>query len=634
MSSPNAPFMPFLGVDYSSGSLSIASLVENMVQQHGFNFVCVPLTHQRNFSQCKSLDKDRVQKKNSGFIRSDLELSSSTWRNSIVGSLTKDIAFFEGSDEQRRMDYESVFFTEIEWASHLGISTVILPNLQETSNGLENFARCVASAADQFPSLTFWVPVSLSPASWRNWTEFYLASGSSANVKALLIIEDVQFLKLHGFEFKRWKGESIAGFQLNCSHVLGTEKLEEMFSNDLDSLIENSYSIVLHGELELMNDSKNRVNEALEFYWTSRSLSKMERMLFSYNDILQAPLQPLKENLDSQTYEVFELDTVKYSSYEAAITLALMDLLNERENCNNTERISLLVVGAGRGPLVDAALRAANSMDMLDDIDFFALEKNPHAILTLYSLKADVWKDLVSIIEADVREWAPLNSEFKVDIVVSELLGSFGDNELSPECLDAAQMILKPSGISIPSEYTSYLSPVSSSVLWNKARSLGNLEQPYVVKSISAHTVCSPKPCFTFKHPRIRENLLDVTQNMRFKSLTFHAEHDCLVHGFIGYFEAQLYKDIQLSIHPDTHTPHMYSWFPIFFPISPFPISLHSHKSMSIHIDLWRRASGKARKLWYEWRLSCRSRVGDDSSFYTQNACIQNLNGKYYSISL
>jgi len=31
----------------------------------------------------------------------------------------------------------------------------------------------------------------------------------------------------------------------------------------------------------------------------------------------------------------------------------------------------------------------------------------------------------------------------KVDILISELLGSFGDNELSPECLDGATRFLK-----------------------------------------------------------------------------------------------------------------------------------------------------------------------------------------------
>jgi hypothetical protein len=40
---------------------------------------------------------------------------------------------------------------------------------------------------------------------------------------------------------------------------------------------------------------------------------------------------------------------------------------------------------------------------------------------------------------------------------VSELLGSFGDNELSPECLDGAQWFLKPDGISIPSSYWTLL---------------------------------------------------------------------------------------------------------------------------------------------------------------------------------
>lgn len=41
----------------------------------------------------------------------------------------------------------------------------------------------------------------------------------------------------------------------------------------------------------------------------------------------------------------------------------------------------------------------------------------------------------------------------KIDILVSELLGSFGDNELSPECLDGAQRHLKPDGISIPCKH-------------------------------------------------------------------------------------------------------------------------------------------------------------------------------------
>lgn len=52
--------------------------------------------------------------------------------------------------------------------------------------------------------------------------------------------------------------------------------------------------------------------------------------------------------------------------------------------------------------------------------------------------------------------------EEKADILVSELLGSWGDNELSPECLDGAQRFLKEGGVSIHQEYSSYVAPMSS----------------------------------------------------------------------------------------------------------------------------------------------------------------------------
>jgi PRMT5 arginine-N-methyltransferase len=47
------------------------------------------------------------------------------------------------------------------------------------------------------------------------------------------------------------------------------------------------------------------------------------------------------------------------------------------------------------------------------------------------------WEACVSIVFADMRAW---EAPEQADILVSELLGSFGDNELSPECLDGAQV--------------------------------------------------------------------------------------------------------------------------------------------------------------------------------------------------
>ena len=50
-----------------------------------------------------------------------------------------------------------------------------------------------------------------------------------------------------------------------------------------------------------------------------------------------------------------------------------------------------------------------------------------------------MWGEQVEVVSCDMREWA---APEKADILVSELLGSFGDNELSPECLDGAQRFL------------------------------------------------------------------------------------------------------------------------------------------------------------------------------------------------
>lgn len=60
--------------------------------------------------------------------------------------------------------------------------------------------------------------------------------------------------------------------------------------------------------------------------------------------------------------------------------------------------------------------------------------------LSLQAQQEELWGDQVTVVSCDMRDW---NSPEKADVLVSELLGSFGDNELSPECLDGAQKFLK-----------------------------------------------------------------------------------------------------------------------------------------------------------------------------------------------
>lgn len=53
----------------------------------------------------------------------------------------------------------------------------------------------------------------------------------------------------------------------------------------------------------------------------------VERFARGYEDYLQCPLQPLMDNLESQTYEIFEKDPVKYREYQNAIYEAIMDIM-------------------------------------------------------------------------------------------------------------------------------------------------------------------------------------------------------------------------------------------------------------------------------------------------------------------
>ncbi|KAG5638898.1 hypothetical protein H0H81_008958 [Sphagnurus paluster] len=333
----------------------------------------------------------------------------------------------------------------------------------------------------------------------------------------------------------------------------------------------------------------------------------VENFAQGYQDYLQAPLQPLMDNLQSVTYQTFEQDPIKYAQYEEAMYRALLDW--------DEEKIVFCIAGAGRGPLVTRCLTAIERTRR--DAIIYAVEKNPNAFVTLQNRKEREWGDKVQLLFGDMRF---IDVPEQADILVSELLGSFGDNELSPECLDGAMRFLKPTGISIPSSYTAHLAPLSSSKLFNEARAtkdLKSLETPYVVMFQAVNILsgeggglsgrCGPQiqECWEFEHPR-RDPVLDArglpktnSHNARSAKLNFYIPYAGVLHGLAGYFEAVLYGNVGLSIHPhrkDHISKDMLSWFPLFFPFKE-PLFLPSNSELQVSI--WRLTT--ERQVWYEW---------------------------------
>ena len=129
-------------------------------------------------------------------------------------------------------------------------------------------------------------------------------------------------------------------------------------------------------------------------------------------------------------------------------------------------------------------------------------------------------------------------------------------------------------------------------------KDLEHFETPFVVKFHRHYLLAPTQPVFTFEHP----NWSDPIDNARYARLVFERPADAggaALHGFAGYFECSLYKDVTLNTHPPTHTPNMFSWFPIFFPLRE-PVYVPAGATVEAH--MWRCCA--THKVWYEWGIT------------------------------
>jgi len=581
----------------------------------GFDFICAPIVNprlKREFIEGGAVTRPGP------LTRSDLLLSSNDWSTLVVSKLSPWINLDSTVDAVRK-NSEKAFKQELMYAMHLNSPAV---HIVLRSLNCVNLARCINEHILQGFTHLFWVQVPLksqvedidnitetsvdlvdnnqnySSDSWQWWNR--LRTLCDSNKRLGLLLELTADLPSE-VVIQRWLGEPIKAVLVPTSIFLTNKKgfpvLSRAHQNIVRQLFKLDVQLVLSGKDRHPDKGIRAYNMYLDhLFKTQEPPDNISQFAKGYEDYLQVPLQPLMDNLESHTYEVFEKDPIKYSEYQRAIYCALRDRVPDKDK--DTHVTVLMVLGAGRGPLVSASLKAAQQC--VRKVKVYAVEKNPNAVITLENMKLDFWGDSVTIVSCDMRQWS---APEKADIIVSELLGSFGDNELSPECLDGAQRFLKDDGISIPCQYTSYVSPLSSSKLWNEARSCRDTtkpleapyETPYVVRLHNSRQLTEAQPLFTFRHP----NTDGVMDNSRYGSLQFDVDVDTVIHGFAGYFHCVLYGDITLSIVPHMHTAGMFSWFPIYFPIKE-PVYVSQGDKLVVHF--WRVTTNK--DVWYEWCIT------------------------------
>ena len=547
-----------------------------------------------------------------------------------------------------------------------------------------NYARTVNSSLPVLQHATVWLRVPLlcvqsnsqEPCGgddpWQRFNRFRQMCEHNANIGVVLDVMGTS--PPVESEWRRWLGEPLKAVILHTDTFLTNKRgfpvLPKAHQEFVKTLLAHNVQLALTGPLlharaaeeaardsgaaaaggsemesphsdgasegaPVNHDSGSSVRQrhALTVYWEYLAhmysklpaMSDHQRLEASYRDYLQSPLQPLADNLESQVYETFEKDETKYVQYEHAIAAALRD---KRPGGGGNQRTVVMVVGAGRGPLVRAALRACDTCGLVAQRDYiiYAVEKNPNAMVHLQAQWQSLpqWQAAVHLVSHDMRTW---NAPSAADIMVSELLGSFGDNELSPECLDGAQRFLAPNGISIPVSYTSFLAPVTAAKLWcdiqnsggasGSHKDIAHLETPYVVNLHRCALLASTQPCFTFRHPTPQP-----ADNTRGGGC-FHFERAAdapaaLCHGFAGYFDSVLYGDVTLGIHPPNATPNMFSWFPIFFPLR---TPMHVPAGTAVTLHMWRK--GSSTKVWYEWAVE-----------EPTPSAVHNVNGRSYHVGL
>lgn len=490
--------------------------------------------------------------------------------------------------------------------------TIDTPNLQRCES------RQIQSASTTPSQKYICIDDNQNKSHWNQWDQLRKVLNLDNRIGVALTLSETLLNEDSG-SINRWIGEPVRFLIVPVGLFVMTEGRSDSFRlpprcKKFIQLIVTSTSMKTNIILDISHDQGSRKDGShylnhlayLQMFTDNLKLQNQDPLM-EWNDKIQPPLQPLSSNLDSSTYTVFEMDPVKYIRYRDAIKLGLETIITREQNQVKKRDLVLMVLGAGRGPLVDSMLEAIDSIkDNPHSLTIFALDKNPSSFRSLRYKLYNKWRTTdklrIHVVNADMRAWHP---GVKADLIATELLGSLSDNELSPECIDGAARFTNPRTISVPQEYSSYIAPICSHKLRVALREEKLktkrlvYDQIYVCKLSNYFSISSPQRLFRFEHMNFDEEYLKGHTNERYIKLSFWSDEDTVCHGFAGYFAAKLFGSVHISTLRGAETEGMFSWFPAFIPLEE-PIAMPKMTRLDLHF--WRKESSS--RVWYEWAVT------------------------------
>jgi protein arginine N-methyltransferase 5 len=345
---------------------------------HKAEFVVVPLFHNRLRREPSTSPVLRTGPR----TRSDRELSCRDWSMKVLGEISSWIDLCS-PDKALASAAECAFKEEVAWASHLSLQAVLCPMPRYTVVGqVSNYARCLQQCFPMSPYMQYWIRIPIlkplissksgapgqfdeSDDGWQLWNHLRTLSGHSHRVAvALELSNDLPQRNDDGTEREydfdmaavcRWCAEIVKAVIIP-THIFLTNKrgfpvLSKSMQSVMNLLLKSKIHVIFtgkpsHSTPDTGIPSYAPYTQYLQFLRTKlrELMSEEEKSMQPYNDTLQSPLQPLMDNLEAQTYETFERDTIKYTQYEAAIAAALVELkstrvevLRQRHDCSDSD---------------------------------------------------------------------------------------------------------------------------------------------------------------------------------------------------------------------------------------------------------------------------------------------------------
>lgn len=359
------------------------------------------------------------------------------------------------------------------------------------------------------------------------WSMFARMCGNPINLKVCVSIEKMT---------NEWM----------CTHLFGVVLSEHSFS---------------------LNDGKCVLNENFENF--CREIIRIGCDILLTRDLGSNVIQYLNETIESVADKA-PFEKFFYSQYKLAMTKVY--------SLKQTE--TWAIVTSVKGKLVDLALELGVKRILV-------LGRTQDDVLFLKMRSEHEWSQHPDVnITVEVVGLAP--NDTKVGVIITDLLGIFGDDELLPEILQTCSSLLNHDTIVMPSSYGSFVVPSSDQNVWTHFVNESKKTKTTLTGDLPETSFLStPAKMFSFSHP-------NDTVLYSSKRCEFIASKPGILCGFCGWFECTLFEDITIEsgFPTEDQTQPLRGFIPL-----PFQIDIHQGDSIQFHIlrqtdDVY---------VWHEW---------------------------------